>query len=127
MAIRKKATAESESARTEENAKTGQSSSRVRNTAGNEATLMSDKTARPQSPAAATHKASARKSVKAAPAAEVPVESKGVKRTAFDVARHQDEIRKEAYINWLHNGCPHGSEHNDWITGIEIVRARYEK
>lgn len=128
MAIRKKTTAESEISRAEENVKTGQMSSRARNTAAAEALSTSDnKTMKTQSPAAATHKAPARKTVQAAPAAETLIESTGAEKTAFDIALHHDEIGTEAYHNWLRNGCPQGSEHNDWITAIEIVRARYEK
>ena len=122
MAIRKKTTAESETV------KTGQTSSRIRNTAAAEATGTTDnKTAKTQSPAAATHKSSARPSVKAAPVAEVLAESIVVEKTTFDAGMHHEEISKEAYCNWLRNGCPQGSEHQDWVAAIEIVRARHQK
>ncbi len=114
MAIRKKTKAEAESVRAEENSMTGQKSSRIRNTAT-------------ASPAAATHKSSARKTVKTAPAAEPVASSIVVETPAFEVALYEEEIRTEAYCNWLRNGCPQGSEHQDWIGAIEIVRARYEK
>jgi len=121
MAIRKKTTAESETA------KTGQSSSRLRNPAAEATTATDNKTAKTKSPAAATHKSSARPVVKAAPVAEVLAESIVVEKTTFDTGLHHEEISKEAYINWLRNGCPQGSEHHDWITAIEIVRARHQK
>jgi hypothetical protein len=128
MAIRKKTTAKSETVSAEETVKSGQNSSRVRTTSAADATGAPDnKAAKAQSPAAATHKSPARKSVNAAPAAELLVESSSVEKTTFDVALHQEEIRKEAYCNWLHNGCPQGSEHQDWLAAIEIVRARHEK
>lgn len=128
MSIRKKNTAKSETLRTEESNKLGQLPARARNTPATEATGMSDnKTARTQSPAAATHKFAAWKAVKAAPTAEVVVESVVVEKTTFDVALHLEEVRTEAYCNWVHNGCPQGSEHNDWLAAIEVVRARNEK
>ena len=129
MAIRKKTTAESETVRAEESAKSGQKTSRTRTTAAaNEATGASEKkSASAKSPAAATHKSSARKVVKAAPAAEPVVVTVAAGNVAFEVGLHHEEICKEAYLNWLRNGCPQGTEHHDWITAIEIVRERYEK
>lgn len=128
MAIQKKHTAKSENLRPEVGIKAGQMSSRARNTAATEATRMSDnKTAKAQSPAAATHKSSAWKAVKAAPTAELLVESIVVEKITFDVAPHHEEVSKEAYCTWLRNGCPQGSEHDDWLAAIEIVSARYEK
>lgn len=128
MAIRKKTTAESENLKAEETLKTGQRSTRVRNTAAAEAAGSPEsKTAKTQSPAAATHKSSARKSVNAGSAAELPVESSSVEKTVFDVALHHDEISKEAYHIWLRNGCRQDSEHHDWLAAIETVRARHEK
>ena len=127
MAIRKKNTAESETVRAEDSVKTGQKSVRVRTTAAAETTGTTDnKSAKTQSPAAATHKSSARPTVKAA-AAGNGAESVTVETTTFDASLHHEEISKEAYINWLRNGCPHGSEHHDWATAVEIVRVRHSK
>ena len=126
MAIRKKTATESETVRAEEVVKTGQS--RARKTAAAETTgVAGAKTAKAQSPAAATHKAPARKTATAAPAAEVLVEASVVGQTTFDIELHHEEIRTEAYLNWLHNGCPQGSERHDWQAAIEIVRVRHEK
>ena len=128
MAIRKKITAESETVNLEGAVKAGQKSSRARNTAAAETTGTPDnKSAKAQSPAAATHKSPARKSVNAAPVAEAQVETGTVQTTTFDVALHHDEISKEAYHVWLRNGCAQGSEHHDWLAAIEIVRTRHEK
>jgi hypothetical protein len=128
MAIRKKTTAESESVKAEGSVKAGSKSTRARNTAGTEATGTSDnKTAKAPSPAAATHKSSARKSASAVPAAESPIESVIVEKSAFDAALHHDEISVEAYHNWLRNGCRQDTQHQDWLAAIETVRARHKK
>lgn len=128
MAIRKKTATESEIVRAEEAVKTGQKSSRARKSAGAEvASAAGTKAAKTKSPAAATHKAPAHKTVKAAPAAELSVEASVIAQTTFDAGLHHEEIRTEAYLTWLRNGCPQGSEHHDWLAAIEIVRARHEK
>ncbi len=54
-----------------------------------------------------------------APATETPSELAGGEKTKFDIAAHHEEIRIEAYHNWVRNGYPQGSEHHDWITAIE--------
>jgi len=77
---------------------------------------------------AATHKAPARKTVLAAPEPAIAapaVDTVVVETVTFDVAAHHAEIGKEAYYNWLRRGCPHGSDQEDWLAAIEIVRARY--
>src|SRR5664279_4413011 len=128
MAIRKKTTTESETVKLEGTANAGQKSLRPRNTASAETAGTPDnRTAKAQSPAAATHKSPARKSANAAPVAEAPVETGTIQTTTFDLALHHDEISKEAYSNWLRNGCPQGSEHHDWLAAIEIVRTRHGK
>lgn len=81
---------------------------------------------------AATHKAPATKqstprksAVKAvstpAPAAEVLT----AKAVTFDPAQHHDEIACEAYFIYLSRGADQGSQHEDWLKAIEVVRARY--
>jgi hypothetical protein len=128
MAIRKKTNGASETSQAEESVKAGQNPSRARKTATAEAAGMAvTKTVKTTSPAAATHKSPARKAVTAAPAAEVVIQSIVAENTTFDVELHHEEIRTEAYLNWLHNGCPQGSEHQDWLAALEIVRARHEK
>ena len=68
---------------------------------------------------AATHKAPARRS---APAAAIAATV-----DTFEVEAHRAEIEGEAYHNWLRRGAPHGSDEQDWLAAIEIVRARYAK
>jgi hypothetical protein len=63
---------------------------------------------------AATHKSAARA---AAAALEVP--------PAFDPALHADEIRREAYYQWLNRGCAHGDDAGDWFRAVEAVKTRY--
>jgi hypothetical protein len=123
MAIRKKSTAKSETSGAEENVKTSQKSARVRTTAAAETAGTSNTKAK--SPAAATHKAPARKAVQSAPAAKVAAESTFVEVATFDVAFHHEEISKEAYYTWVRNGCPKNTEHSDWLAAIEVVRARH--
>jgi activator of HSP90 ATPase len=128
MSIWKKRAAKSETVRAEENIKGAQKPSPAHKTAVAEATGASDKkTTKTTSPAAATHKSPARKTVNAAQASERRAEPIAVESRTFDAALYDEEIRKEAYCNWLRSGCPQGSENRDWLAAIEIVRARYEK
>ena len=69
---------------------------------------------------AATHKAPARRSAPAAASIAATVDK-------FEVEAHRAEIEGEAYHNWLRRGAPHGSDEQDWLAAIEIVRARYAK
>ena len=63
--------------------------------------------------AAATHKASAKRT------------SKAVSVTyGFDVEAHREEIAHEAYFLWLNRSCGPGHEHEDWLRAIEIVKNR---
>ncbi len=63
--------------------------------------------------AAATHKAPATRATKKAAA---PV---------FDIELHRAEIEREAYLLWVNRGHTHGREHEDWLSAIEIVKARH--
>lgn len=73
------------------------------------------KAAAPKTPAA-THKAPARKVAprKSSPAAP-----------AFDLDRHRAEIEREAYFLWLNRGGVHGSDAQDWLDAVALVKARY--
>ena len=122
MATRKKTSPDSQTARADEFAAASQKLTRAHKSANTDVSAEAEKTARSKSPAA-THKAPARKSVPAAPAAEPAVEA--AETTAFDTSLHHEEISKEAYYTWLRNGCPQGTEHHDWLAAIEIVRARH--
>jgi hypothetical protein len=121
MATRKKTNTEVKSAG-EEFAAAPQRARALKSTSAETSAAGSKPAARKSS--AATHKAPARKTVLAA-AAETVVETVVVETVTFDVAAHHEEIGKEAYYNWLRRGCPHGSEQEDWLAAIEIVRARY--
>jgi len=68
--------------------------------------------------AAATHKAPARKS--AVPKSEI------VRQPAFDESAHRAEIEQAAYLLWESRGYTHGQAHEDWISAVETVRARYQ-
>ena len=125
MATRKKTSPASETVRGDEFAAASQKLSRARKSAAGDTSATAEKKARSKSPAAATHKAPARKNVPAAPAAEPAIQDFAAEEAAFDISLHHEEISKEAYYTWLRNGCPQGSEHHDWLAAIEIVRARY--
>lgn len=64
--------------------------------------------------AAATHKAPATRAAKK-PAAP-----------GFDIELHRAEIEREAYLLWVNRGHAHGQEHEDWLSAIEIVKARHQ-
>jgi hypothetical protein len=82
---------------------------------------------------AATHKAPATKSaprksaVKAQPAPAEVVEVVASTAVVFDAAQHHEEIAREAYFVYLSRGAAPGSEHDDWMKAIEVVRARHAK
>jgi|GEM_PF-1670104 len=122
MATRKKTSPESEAVRAEEFATAPKKRGHTRKTAGSDGSgpAVAKKTSAKS--AAATHVAPARKTVSAAPSPETIAEA-----AVFDVAFHHEEISKEAYYTWLRNGCPQGSEQHDWLTAIEVVRARHLK
>ncbi|MBI4889727.1 MAG: DUF2934 domain-containing protein [Acidobacteria bacterium] len=84
------------------------------------------KTTRTKSPAA-THKNPARKSAapKAAKAAAPGAKVTTAAKAAFDAALHHDEIAREAYFLYINRGGHPGHEHEDWLSAVEIVRARY--
>lgn len=115
MATRKKTVTESETLKSHETVAAAPRAALTRKPAAESAT-SSKKTAKATTPAA-THKSSARKST-AAEKVEIPV---------FDLALHHDEVSLEAYHNWLRRGCPHGSEHEDWLAAVATVRARHSR
>ncbi len=125
MATRKKTSSEAQTVRGEEFATAAQQLSRTRKTAPPEAATAPEQKKAKSS--AATHKAPARKSVIAVATPEAAVEAVIVETTTFDIALHHEEIGKEAYYHWLRNGCPQGSEHQDWLAAIGVVRARHQK
>lgn len=66
---------------------------------------------------AATHKAPARKVAVRKPVAAAAPE--------FDIEMHRAEIEREAYFQWINRGGGHGSDAQDWLRAVEIVKARY--
>lgn len=126
MAIRKKTSTESETVRADEFAAAAQKLAHTRRTATPElAPTAEQKKVAPKS-SAATHKAPARKSVMPMPAAEA-VGPNVAEWSSVDISLHHEEISKEAYHHWLRNGCQQGSQHDDWLAAIEIVRERFVK
>lgn len=82
---------------------------------------------------AATHKPATRKPVAAKAAAAAAsagaiaaVPAAPVAKGAFEPAAYHQEIATEAYFQWVNRGGGDGSEREDWLRAIEIVRARYE-
>lgn len=127
MATRKKTNSDPLTARGEEMAAVAPKLTRTRKAAAPEGTVASEqKTATPKS-SAATHKAPARKALAAVAGVDSPVEAVVVETTTFDISLHHAEISTEAYYHWLRRGCPQGSEHDDWLAAIEVVRARHRK
>ena len=62
--------------------------------------------------AAATHKAPAKRTIKAEP--------------LFSVEVHREQIAKQAYYFWLERGGAHGGAAEDWARAEAEVRHRWE-
>lgn len=81
---------------------------------------------------AATHKTAARKpaarqplAAAAAAGSAITLPASAPAKPAFDPSAFHNEIASEAYFQWVNRGGTHGSEQEDWLRAVEIVRARH--
>lgn len=79
-------------------------------------------------PKAAAAKQPAAKGANAAATHKAPATRTAQKPAAptFDIELHRAEIEHEAYLLWINRGHAHGQEHEDWLSAIEIVKARHQ-